>query len=89
MDCLKCAVLLPLIKGLDGILDKDNFKSYRPVSNLLYIGKVIKRVVGMQLNKRTTDNNLHSYFQHGYKKGHSTETLHLKVMNDLSSPCDE
>ena len=43
----------------------------------------------MRLNKHMTDKNLHSEFQHGYKKGHSTETLPLKVMNDLSSACDE
>ena len=35
------------------------------------------------------DNNLHSDFQHGYKKGHSTETVLLKIVNDLLLACDK
>ena len=89
MDCLKKAVLIPLIKQLDDIIDKDNFKNYRPVSNLLFVGKLIERVVSIRLNKHMTDNDLHSDFQHGYKKGHSTETLLLKVVNDLLVSCDK
>ena len=40
------------------------------------------------LNKHKTDNNLNSDSRYGYKKGHSTETLLLKVMNDLLINCD-
>ena len=36
-----------------------------------------------------TGNHLHSDFQYGYKKGHSTETLLLKVVNDLLVTCDD
>ena len=89
MDCLKNAVLIPLIKQLDEAMDKNNFKNYRPVSNLLFIGKLIERVVSIRLNKHMTDNNLNSECQHGYKKGHSTETLLLKVVNDLLVACDK
>ena len=88
MECLKNAVLIPLIKQLDEIMDKDNFKNYRPVSNLQFVGKLIEKIVSIRLNKHMTDNNLHSDFQHGYKKGHSTETLLLKVVNDLLVTCD-
>ena len=35
------------------------------------------------------DNKLHSPYQYGYKKGHSTEALILKVTNDLLIACDE
>ena len=35
-----------------------------------------------------TNNNLHSNYQCGYKKGNSTETLLLNVMNDLFINCD-
>ena len=36
MDCLKSAVIIPLIKELGALVDKENFKKYRPVSNLLF-----------------------------------------------------
>ena len=88
MECLKSAVLVPLIKQLDDVTDKDNRKNYRPVSNLQFVGKLIERIVSNRLNKHMTDNDLHSDFQHGYKKGYSTETLLLKVVNDLLISCD-
>ena len=89
MDCLKGAILLPLIKDLDELMDKDNFKNYRPVSNLLFVSKLIERVVSIRLNKHMDDNNLHSEVQYGYRKGHSTETLLLKIVNDLLNNCDK
>ena len=89
MDCLKSATILPLLKDLDNHMDTDNFKHYRPVSNLQYIGKLIERVVSIRLNKHLEDNNLHSNIQYGYRKGHSTESLLLKIVNDLLINCDE
>ena len=89
MDCLKNAVVIPIIKQLDSTMDKDEYKNYRPVSNLLFLGKLIERIVSVRLDKHMTDNNLHSEFQHGYKKCHSTETILLKVVNDLLLSCDK
>ena len=60
MGCLKDALLLPLIKDLDNLMDKDNYKNYRSVSNLLFIGKLIERVVSIRLNEHMDDNDLHS-----------------------------
>ena len=88
MDCLKNAVILPLIKEMDELMDRDALKNYRPVSNLLFLGKLIERVVGIRLEKHMKDNNLNSDYQYGYKKCHSTETLLLKVANDLLLSCD-
>ena len=88
MECLKNAVIAPLIKEMDGIMDKDIFKNYRPVSNLLFVGKLIERVVSTRLNNHMTKNNLHSNSNHGYKKFHSSETLLLEVVNELLLSCD-
>ena len=84
----KNAVIAPLIKEMDGIMDKDVFKNYRPVSNLLFVGKLIERVVSTRLNKHMTKNNLHSRRNHGYKKFHSSETLLLEVVDELLLSCD-
>ena len=45
MSSLKSAVILPLIKELLSTTDIDDLKNYRPVSNLLFISKLIERVV--------------------------------------------
>ena len=88
IDCLKSAVVIPLLKGLDSLLDTEIFKNYRPVSNLQLIGKIIERIVGMRLDEHMDVNNLHSNNQYGYKRYHSTETLLLKIANDLLLACD-
>ena len=89
MDCLKSAVLTPLIKELDNVIDRDLLKNYRPVSNLLFIGKLIERVVGSRLEGHMDKNNLHSKKQYGYKKNHSTEMLLTKIVNDLLLASDK
>ena len=89
MECLKNAIILPLIKEMDEVMDCDVLKNYRPVSNLVFLEKLIERIVSIRLNRHMTDNNLHSNHQYGYKKSHSTETLLVKVLNDLLISCDE
>ena len=89
MEGLKSAVLIPLIKEINDTVDADVLKNYRPVSNLHLVGKLIERVVHIKLEKHMSNNNLHSAFQYGFKKGHSTETLLIKVVNDLLISCDK
>ena len=89
MECLKNGVLVPLIKQLELIADKENKKNFRPVTNLQFIGKLIERVVKIRLAKHMSDWLLESDFEHGYKDGHSTETLLLKAVNDLLLSCDK
>ena len=89
MDCLKSAVILPLIKELGTLVDKENFKNYRPVSNLQFLSKLIERVVDIRLEQHMTINNLHCKHQFGYKKFHSTELLLLKIIDNLLIACDD
>ena len=88
MECLKNGVLVPLIKQLDDLTDKDNEKNYRPVTNLQFVGKLIERIVKKRLDEHMEKHELDSDFEHGYKEGHSTETLLLKAVNDLLMSCD-
>ena len=55
MACLKSAILHPLIKYLDTVIDKDIFKNYKPVSNLVTISRLIGRFVRIRLTKHMTE----------------------------------
>ena len=81
IDGAKLAHITPLIKGQG--LDSSNLKNYRPISNLSFVGKLIERVVLRRLNEHMENNNLHIPHQSGYKKMFSTETLLVRIVNDL------
>ena len=81
MDNLKHATITPLLKNAD--LDFNKYENFRPVSNLTFISKLIERVVLKRLLNYMHHNNLNIPNQHGYKKNHSTETVLLKLVNDI------
>ena len=83
IDGVKLAhIITPeLLKGSS--LNYAEFKSYRPISNLSFIGKLIERVVLRRLNNHILLNNLNIPFQSAYKKSYSTETLLVRIVNDL------
>jgi hypothetical protein len=82
----KHAKITPLIKktGLDPSLPA----SYRPVSNLTFLSKVLERIVHKQLVQYLTVNNLFPHLQSAYRRSHSTETALLKVFTDIINSID-
>ena len=88
MDKVKSAVILPLIKELNSMTDTDEYKNYRPVSNLLFIGKLVERVVDIRLQEHLDKNKLNIKEEYGYKQDHSTELLLTWVTNNLLEACD-
>ena len=78
LDNLKHATITPLLKNAD--LDFNKYENFRPVSNLTFINKLTERVV---LKRLLNHNNLNIPNQHRYKKNHSTETVLLKLVNDI------
>ena len=87
VDGVKLADIIPLLK--DESLDPNILKNFRPVSNLTFLGKVIERVVLRRLNHHMTVNNLHCPDQSAYRRNHSTETLLIRIWNDLLIATDE
>jgi len=87
MDGLKVADIIPNLKNHK--LDPNNFKSYRPISNLTFLGKLVERVVLKRLNAHLTRNNLNTPEQSAYKQYHSTETISIKVINDILVASDK
>ena len=81
IDGSKVAHITPLLKAVG--LDSSNLKNYRPISNLTFVGKLVERVVLRRLNDHLSKNNLNIINQSGYKKNHSTETLLVRIVNDL------
>ena len=86
-DCLKQAQVMPLLKK-NG-LDTNDFKNYRPVSNIPFVSKVIEKVVAKQLTNHLTQHNLHDKMQSAYKRGTSTETALLRIKADIDRILDE
>ena len=78
---LKHAIVRPLLKKPS--LDKDTMRSYRPVSNLTQLCKVIKKVVALRIMTHVSDQQMVECFQSASRKNHSTETalLYVKVLS--------
>ena len=83
---LKKAVVKPLLKKINLILEI--LKNYRPVSNLMYLSKIIERVVAKRTLHHMDINDLHELYQSSYKKYHSCETAVLKVKDDIVTAVD-
>ena len=77
----KKAVFKLLIKKPN--LDPEVLSNYRLVSNLPYLSKILERVVADQLQAHLDTNGLHVKIQSAYRRGHSTETALLRILNDL------
>ena len=78
---LKKALLTPLIKKITD--DPEVLNSFRPISNLPFLSKIIEKVVADQLVSHMIANDLNEIFQSSYKKLHSTETALNCVINDI------
>ena len=77
----KQALVQPLLKKPS--LSTDDLNNFRPISNLIFISKILEKVVASRIQSHLSSNSLSSSFQSAYRIFHSTETNLLKIHNDL------
>jgi hypothetical protein len=82
----KRAIIRPEIKKPG--LDSDNINNYRPISNLTFLSKIIEKVVVRQLVPYLESSTLMPKLQSGFRKGHSTETVLLRLISDVCDAID-
>lgn len=84
---LKHALVTPVLKN--GKLPRELLQNYRPISNLPFLAKLIERVISKQLLGFFDSSELFGETQSAYRINHSTETLLLRVRNDLLTAMDK
>ncbi|GFO02757.1 RNA-directed DNA polymerase from mobile element jockey [Plakobranchus ocellatus] len=85
-DCFIQATVKPFLKKPS--LDENDFKNYRPVSNLPFLSKILEKIILQQLLGHIEENGLHEIFQSAYKQQHNTETALIKVTSDILDSID-
>ena len=76
LESQKAAIVTPILKKHD--LDPDDVKSYRPISNLTFISKVIERIVASQLTGYLLINRLLPDHHQPTDRGTSRKLLFLR-----------
>ena len=82
---LKETTVKPLLKRSTS---PEEFKNFRPISNLRFISKIIEKCVATQLIKYLEANCLGEVFQSAYKGFYSTETALIRVLNKTAIAID-
>jgi hypothetical protein len=86
-SALKHASISPLLKKPN--LDTDDPNSYRPVSNLPFLSKLIERAIFFQLSDHLARHDLLPDRQSAYRQNYSTETALLSLRDDLLRAADD
>jgi hypothetical protein len=84
--CYKTARITPILKKPN--LNPDDPSSYRPISNLNTISKMLERLALARLSPLIVSSPNFNHLQSAYRKFHSTETCLLKTLSDVYSSID-
>ena len=83
----KTAIVKPLLKKYS--LPTDDLSSYRPISNLDFISKILEKIIHNRITSHLQSFPSICPFQSAYRKFHSTETALLRIQNDLLLAIDQ
>src|SRR5208282_1211615 len=83
----KIASVSPLIKKKDA--DRDNPANYRPISNLHTISKILERIFLSRIIHHIEQSPGFNKFQSAYRRGYSTETALLRLLNGVYGAADK
>ena len=70
-------------------MDRFELKSWRPISNLSFLSKLVERVAVNRLNDHLSNYNLLPANQSAYRAHHSTETAVFAIVNDITRSIDD
>ena len=79
-------MVIPFIKR--NSLNPNEFSSPRPISNLSFLSKIIEESIAIHLERYLLENNLYLHKQSRYRRHHSTETVLIKIFNDVCCALD-
>ena len=69
-------------------MDVNDAASYRPISNLSFLSKIVEKVVDARLTEHVESHRLLPRFQSAYCPFHSTETAVVSILNDMITAVD-
>jgi len=69
-------------------MDPDDLNSFRPISNLTFLSKIVERVVIKQFTSHAALNGLFPERQSAYRQFHSTDSAVLLFHNDIVCAID-
>jgi len=70
-------------------LNPDDLNSFRPISNVTFLSKLVERVVARQFTAHANKHDMFPVRQSAYRQDHSNETAALTVHNDIVSAIDK
>ena len=83
---LKLAMVQPRLKKIT--LDPDDLNSYRPISNLTFLSKIVERVAADRLRRHIESQQLFPVRQSAYRPHYSTETAVTAVHDEIIKSID-
>ena len=86
-DEMKAAIITPILKKSS--IHSETLKSYRPISNISFLSKLLDRVVADRLFEHMRDNFLYMPLQSAYRQNCSTETALLHTHDSVIRSIDE